>query len=423
MRSHCTLSLLVCLLGASLCSWPSRAQDQRLHPDMPGEWKLSIDDTILATYALAPSEAQDYRRRLDALARVFRETRVLNPPLGFEARVHMRPWTDSTDCTRCRTQPVETQFTLLFCSLFDVDGKMGVAANGPPNLTVWVNAVDRSVGAIETPIDGNLHDVDGAAIYREPEKTGELMGFPLFDYKTLVVTNSRTAYWLPVSREQYLRARIKAWESDLSAIRRDAAAPTDPYREWIQGRPKRRADLERTVAEMNKSDRAAAQELRRVFEEVEATTERDLKENAAAFASGASGGIPFLEEQVASLRNELMSMSAAERRAQAWYSGLRFDGTGPVSGLADAGASGARPLVTINADFFDRTRPRATFQIAVVHFAWEVGGDEDKIRSARVEDYAIHGVFAMAIARMYELMHTMDWRKMAALLSPAKSSQ
>lgn len=425
MRSHCTLPLLVCLLGASLCSWPSRAQDQRLHPDMPGEWKVSIEDTYLGAYALPPAEAQDYWRRLNALATVFRETRVLNPPLGFEARVLMRPWTDSSDCTPspCRTQPVKTQFLLSFCPLFDVGGKMGVASNSALDLGVWVNAVDQTVGATGTPIDGGLRDVNGAPIYGEPRKTDELMGFPLFDYSTLIVTNSRTPYWLPVSREQYLRGRIKAWESDLANLRRDAAVPADPYREWVQSRARRRAEMDRAVAEASKIDPAGAREMRRAFEEAETATERELKENAAAFTSDRAAGIPYLDEQVASLRKELMSMSAAERRAQAWYSGLRFDGTGPVSGLADAGASGARPLITINPDFFDRTRPRATFQMAVVQFGWATGGDADQIRSARVEDYAVHGLAAIAIARMYELMHSMDWRKMAALLSPARSSQ
>lgn len=356
MQSRCTLPLLVVVI-ASLLSWTAHTQDtQRLHPDMPGEWKVSRDNTYLARYALAPTEVADYRRRLDTLASMFHATAVFSPPKGFEARVHMRPWTDSDDCTPlpCRTQPVKTQFALLFCPLFDIAGKMDVASNGPPYLTVWVNAVDQTIAAPHVPIDGNLHDLEGAAIYSEPVKTGELWGFPVFDYRTLIVTNSRTAYWLPVSREQYLRARIRAWESDLK--------------------------------------------------------------ESAAFASGA---LQAMEEQVASLRGELTSMSATERRTQAWYSSLRFDGTGPVSGLTEAGASGARPLIRVNLYFFDRTQSRAAFQMAVVQFAWEVGGNESQIRSARIEDYANNGVFALAIARMYELMHTMDWRKLAALLSAA----
>jgi hypothetical protein len=329
----------------------------------------------------------------------------------------MRPWREDNECepSPCRDHPVKTELTIWFCPFYTegVDKTLRVAANGAASILLSFNSLERTLGSSENLID----DLDGARIYLKPEKTGEIMGFPVFDSDTMVITDSSTPYWIPVSREQYLRAAIREKELLLAKSRTQLASAGDPYRDWMKGKAQRQADRERLYAEMKKTDPKAADEVRRAAEEAEAAMEKGLKESTAALATvaqGASDPFQLLEDDLTSLRSELASLSPGERKSDAWYSALA---EGRRSHLMDAGAPGARLLIKTNSGFLDRARPRTAFLLAAVQFSW---AGYHGTHSARPEDYANEDISsAIALARMSQMAQTTDWRKVAGLLTPA----
>ena len=60
------------------------------------------------------------------------------------------------------------------------------------------------------------------------------------------------------------------------------------------------------------------------------------------------------------------AMSPAERKTQAWWSNTEESN---VSGLTPAGYSGSRPLVKINKNLIDRTKPASYIQLMVVEWS------------------------------------------------------
>ena len=420
MRTLASIVAALLLVGGFAAA-QGNADTQHVYPDMRGEWKLGSNYSDLRFYALSPTETRDYRQQLEALEAVLHATGVVNPPMGFEARAQMRPWREDNECepSPCRDHPVKTEFTIWFCPFYTegVDKTVGVAVNGAPSILLSFNSLDRTIGSSQNLSYEGIDDLDGARIYLKPEKTGEIAGFPVFESNTMLITNSRTPYWIPVSREQYLRAAMRAEELQVAKARTGLAAAGDPYRDWMKGKTQLRADRERLYADMKKTDPKAADEMRRAAEEAEAAMEQGLKESTAALAAlaqGASDPFQSLEDALTSLRSELASLSPDERKSDAWYSGRD---EGRHSHLTDAGAPDARPLIKTNPGFLDRARPRTAFQLAAVQFSW---AGYHGTHSARPEDYANEDISsAIALARMSQMAQTTDWRKVAGLLTPA----
>ena len=103
----------------------------------------------------------------------------------------------------------------------------------------------------------------------------------------------------------------------------------------------------------------------------------------------------YLIRDIAALENELAGLSAAERAAPAQVAGA----TSRPSGLSPAFDRKSQALLAPNPDFYDRTLPRTSLQIAVV------------------ETYPAELTFAsFSVEKIQELLDTVDWKRIASLL-------
>jgi hypothetical protein len=121
----------------------------------------------------------------------------------------------------------------------------------------------------------------------------------------------------------------------------------------------------------------------------------------------AGGGADLTKQRLEHHRNALARMSPEERAAQAQY-GDSGDYLGPS--LAPLGKKGiGRAYVKANPGWFDPSRPRSDLQLIVMRFNWR--GDLNPDRPA-IGEYG-----NAAPLRLWETLHTSDWKAVAAALA------
>ena len=113
------------------------------------------------------------------------------------------------------------------------------------------------------------------------------------------------------------------------------------------------------------------------------------------------------------IRAQLKALSPGERAAQAWVSN-------PELGVVPPNSPDARPLVTYDPAYIDRTRPRMDIQFIVVRFE---GVNVDNPlpappagRSFDLVSMPLRYCSDVAGARLWELAHQLDWGKLQRLL-------
>jgi hypothetical protein len=77
-------------------------------------------------------------------------------------------------------------------------------------------------------------------------------------------------------------------------------------------------------------------------------------------------------EAVRKLKAEMNAMSSLELKSQAWWSDTENSN---VSGLTPAGFSGSRPLVRLNKNLMDKTKPGSSVQIIIAEWSMLPGLD------------------------------------------------
>ena len=103
---------------------------------------------------------------------------------------------------------------------------------------------------------------------------------------------------------------------------------------------------------------------------------------------------------VGDLQAQLAAMSPAERASQAWVAV-----PGAISPLVPEGTKGARRVVVVNPDYFDRDRPRTDVQLVTVRLE---GIPREGPRAALRECSDV------SERRLWELVNQLDWRRIAA---------
>ena len=161
----------------------------------------------------------------------------------------------------------------------------------------------------------------------------------------------------PVSREEYLRARIHEFDGD-GTLKRDQAAPTQtPYQQWMEGAAQRKKDREASLSRM--ADKAMAEKMRAAYEKQEHDMAANLKKSEPQDSANMRTfrGLDPSKR----LRDQLAAMTPEERASPA-----RAGGTD----LMPAGAPNAMRVVRENPAFF-RARGSPAEPRAVLVFLQE----------------------------------------------------
>jgi len=371
----------------------------------PGEWGQEIQPDVPAEYVVSAAGAKAFAQRLGALADVLRGASVFNPPLGFQPRFHARVWAEG-DCFanppgKCNERVVPAQLHMLI--YYFVEGRNGEAVWGGEANTgaaIWVNDLRATLVGTKYEVFGapGLSLPDGRRICFRPNKSGEVAGFPFYDDSLLIITENPRPYWVPVTREDCLQAMIRFHETELGRNTRRLSEAKDPYQEWLSKADERRAAREKAYQRMKATDPAKAEQFKRQSEQMEVQMGAGLQRSSGALTPKGDG-LKLSRNIIDALKSELERMTPDQRKSEAWLLVRRPAEELYASGLVSAGAAGARPVATVNPEFFDRSRPRTDWQLLTSHFSWQ-GYSKDFIGAKRLREFC----------------GTADWKRVASLM-------
>lgn len=392
------LAAMTVLVLSAVILRPVAARAQQCPPCLPekvGEWQQTLSlKPLQEDTRLSPAEAARFARKLTAFADILHAASVFQPPRGIMPR--LKAYFTSRqegDTGRVYRQPVQgREHVALFFFLKD---RTGQAVWGGENATIadfYVNDPQMAMGVEYDLVYEGLPLPDGRRIRFAPAKTAEVGGYPVYDEKYVVITRSPRPVWIPVTREQYLSALIRVRQEQVDSAQ---AQQRDPYQVWLSERQKREQTRDEVYAALKKTSAAQAEQFLKSQADIEARTETEMKKLSA---QQDPGPLRAMRAGVAALREELARMPAGERQSQAWLQKMGDAGT---SSLLPAGTAGARPLVVINWDFLDRSRPRADWQIVVGVFEPGI-----------IRNLHEHPGFV----RLKQFRETTEWGKVAALL-------
>ena len=387
---------LATFLSAVVLSAGFLHADEKDYPDQPGEWKYTSSRNDAGMFGLTPEQNRKFMEKVDGLAAVLRETRVFNPPLGFQARARGEYFTDHCSGRSCVGKPVQARLSVIF--YYFVEGAKGQPAWGGEVNTSAELLLNDPLHVLSSNFSlwsGGLWLPDGREISLEPHETGQLAGFPLYALGNdvlLVMTGKGRSCWVPVTRGQYLGALL----ADRAATRDQAAAARktakDPYQEWLSDRPARLKRCEDAYQQAKKIDPVKAEALRAQFQKMEAGMEAGLKASSGSLQQEGPDSSETMYEE---LRSELAGMTPEVSAQPAWYRKPEDSG----SGLVPPGTSQAERLVALNPVYFLRSRPATDLQLISVRFYFGATSTQN-----------------IGNQKLQEFLTTADWKRIATFL-------
>jgi hypothetical protein len=410
LNDHCSLrrvlvhylatgSAMIALLFIGFASTGLAADG--FYPDMPGTWVLTTDWKWLPEdIRPSPAHTQAFTQKVKRLAEQIHQTPLFSPPRGFQARARARfleGGAYACDDKHCPSKALQAEIGLLFYYFFDTGGKPSWGGEANTDATISINCLERTAG-----LDyqfGRLSLPDGRYILFAPVKTGELGGFPLY-HEHLIITRGKRPYWIPVTREQYLQALIRATEVEIAKSQKQIADAGDPYEKFLKEKGQRALDYERIYQDARKLYPDRAEALRTQLLLAEAAAEKGSRQASEMLAKFRQTEDP-MQPRLTNLQAELAAMSPGKRASQAWFQ--RNADALIMSDLVPAGQENATPLIAYNPDFFDPALPPTAWQIMTVKFAW-----------ANHEHSAMVG--HVGFARLHQFAYDTDWSRMAPFL-------
>jgi len=192
---------------------------------------------------------------------------------------------------------------------------------------------------------------------------------------------------LPVSLEEYLRAKILFYEKTNGETSKTVTEKS-PYEQWVARTAERKKENEEMIATVARTDTSAATKLRADLEKVERETPASLKQFETMTRESGRASVAIFSKNADSLRAQIAALTPAERASSAFVVGEEFQ---------KAGTPNASAVVRANPAFYRARRSPVEPRAVLVHF----GGTYDPIKpQAR---------------QMYE---TLDWAAIKRLVNP-----
>lgn len=338
-------------------------------PDAPGQVKASVTKGGYESYyRLSRQENAAFNRNLQEVLNVILDQPFLKPPRGVELRGWLRNW-HSPLCKKepCRGVPVNGQGILFFHFLFESKGKAVPIIVTDNEMDFWINDPETAIGANRLGIT----DSRGRKITLQLPRMGEINGAAYFREgrsELLVLSRSDKPWWLPVSREEALKAMIRQQEKEIAEIGPISETPYgDIYRKWIAEKPQRQQDAREMYRELKKTNPAVAEQIRQQNEKLEADmTERFRRDSEKETAKRPTVKKPvILDQRLARYREVLAGMSPEERAAPARHM-QHEDPLEPE--LAQCNSPEGVPLIVVNPDFLDKSLPRTAIQLITIKY-------------------------------------------------------
>lgn len=297
---------------------------QQIHPF--SEEKVEVDGWVFMPWSKGEVEKRNDGLQNPALEQIWSVLTAwdsIDPPQGVLVICH-----SSERCLEMRFTPYIFQ-----------DGER-IAQGSGPTLTIYADDPDKIFGNSIAP-----------GIFLRPEKTGDFYGYPVYSNdirKVTIVSDREVPLFVPVTREEYLKAAIAEEEEK----ERSRNPQTRDQKEQLE-------EVDKAYRELLKVDKAAAEEFRREM---------------AGFTGPGNDQAQLMSQ---SLKNELAGMTAEERRQPAYYGGgMAMEMYSSPSGLTPwESRENAVALVRPNPELTDSN---ANQNIQLLILAWKMGPGPDE---------------------------------------------
>jgi hypothetical protein len=355
----CWLTLCVAFAGAL-------AQKIIYYPDKPGIWRPWKSGCSNRGFGLSAQQTTFYLSKLHKIAELVHQSPTFNPPRGIDAQPSGCLSSQFLDDYPGRDSgPVPGYLMVGTFSYFSsANVPTPIVGDEGPHFFIDVNSLVRLYSSLPEIARDN-----GGKIFAAPQVVRTLEGFPLYDSGSIVITKIPRPIFQPVSVERFLQARILKAQTELTAAQAERAKQAGSYDRWLAGREKRRQEREKSYQELKAIAPQNADNYLRIAEEGERKQEEIQKSLSLQAQSGPSSLEQSKQQELDGYRAELAALSADQRSAQAYFDPSHREI--PGHSLADPRQPGAKPLASLNPNFFDRSRPRTDFQVFVVGWLYE----------------------------------------------------
>ncbi|AGY53288.1 hypothetical protein BRDCF_p661 [Bacteroidales bacterium CF] len=278
-----------------------------------------------------------WKTEIEKICSIISAWKGISPPKGFEALF----------------SGISSSFELTFAAYIKEDGQKMTLSG--PSITFSINNPSDVFG---------MSVVDG--IYIKPVENGYFHGFPKFSasrYETVVLTKLDAPLFVPVTREEYLKAMIAR------------ALKEYPESEKLTDTKvsKEIEEMERVYRQLLEVDKAAAEEVKKGIEE--------MKKELKNMVTKDEDYYPAL------LKKELDKMDEQERRLPAYYSLSAIDDKISVSGLVRVNDNkNADTLVKVNPALVNILGQTKSTRLLTIHFQQEPGEKGFRLADSKIRE-------------------------------------
>lgn len=394
MRRVLSVSLMV-LVFTLLVTILSPPAVQANPATAAGVWREWSPDYVNRTGMRGMREpaAADLQKLFDSLseiAELFRETRTLAGPVGFDVkgsrRIDLRPprWAAG------REVPARALLSLyLYPYTTQRDGS---ARASDIEWTGFIGVYVNEPNPFEL-LGGGMRSLDEETWYLEPKPIRTVGGYTMYEAVAddrvmrrgpqrfaVVAPAGFPPLWLPVSVEEYADDIIRRWEAQLAQMQERLAQfqlprQSEAHRRAREATIQSMTQLMEMQPQMAEQLQAQLDEALRQFDAAAGDPSESDRRDAAyeqRMREAAQKQQAELEASINAMRAELAALSPAERRAQAvgklhlHRPGAQTEGE--IVPLAVPGGSEPRGLVRVNRDLFSNSASRTTPQLFLVNF-------------------------------------------------------
>jgi hypothetical protein len=318
---------------------------------------------------MKPSQVSILKRKLAECSNLFLTDSVFTPLTGLKIRINeeIYPLDGIYDLVKWIPSSVEVG---LYTTL--AKDSLPYWESAPEAwITVYFNNPRKLVG---NPVISN--------IFIEPLLTGTFEPWEEYDRisvpNRITVTKKNNLPWFePVSREEFVLTLITFFQGAIEKAEKRAGQPKQAFSDInSSSKESERRKYASELEKIRKIDPALADKLMQAY--LSAEESGDTEDQFPKPGSPVDYNIMLntWREAVRKLRAEMNAMSPMELKSQAWWSDTEDSN---VSGLTPSGFSGSRPLVRLNKNLIDKTKPSSAIQLIVVEWSMIPGTEFNDI--------------------------------------------
>jgi hypothetical protein len=315
---------------------------------------------------MKPSQVSILKRKLSACTAFFSNDSVFNPLSGL--KVVFKEEINSVDGINETLKWIPSSVEIGIYTTMSKDSMPYWESTPDAWITVHFNNPWQLVG---NPV---IND-----IYMEPVQTDSWQ--PWIEFDRISVPNRVTAvkknelpWFEPVTREDFILTLITFFQGSIEKAEKNAGHTTGNFASNPNA-SSREIERQKYSAEMEKIrkfDPTLAEKLMQAYLEAEKSGTPETQDQKSNPLMDRNIMLNTWREAVRKLKAEMNAMSPVELKSQAWWSDTENSN---VSGLTPSGFSGSRPLVRMNKNLIDKTKPSSSIQLIIAEWSMLPGLD------------------------------------------------